>query len=170
MHKLIVIDGPSCAGKTTLAQALQTEYLPQIWLRFSIDTLVYGLPPGVLQDCNLHNNWAAVDVTALIHGAFACVDSLLNGGHRVVFDVVISTASRAEELQRYFAAHSVFYVGLTADWDCLQRRAIARKDRSLAEVKHGFETAPKHLPYDLCLDMTHQSPEQAARRVREALP
>ena len=170
MGKLIIIDGPSCVGKTTLAQALQEQCLPQVWLHFSIDTLVYGLPPSLLKACNLQNNWTAVDVNALMHGALACVESLLKAGHCVIFDVVISSARRAEELQRYFAAHPVFYVGLTADWDCLERRAIARKDRTLAEVKHGFETAPKHLPYDLYLDMTHQSPEQAARRVRELLP
>lgn len=130
--RLIVLDGPSCVGKSSVAKALQAACLPQVWLSFSTDTLVYGLPPSVLSDCNQNNDWGQVDVNALMEGTFACVSALLHTGNRVIFDGVISTARRGEAFQHQFSDHHVFYVGLTAPWMILEQRALARQDRTLA--------------------------------------
>ena len=46
--KLILLEGPSGSGKTSLANALQESLLPVMWLSFSMDTLIYTLPPSVL--------------------------------------------------------------------------------------------------------------------------
>lgn len=164
-RKLIVIDGPSCAGKTHLAHALQARMLPEVWLNFSIDTVVYTLPSAILSECNDHNNWEDVDIKAMIHGAFLCVNSLLGAGNHVIFDVVISSQKRAEELQEFFSKNDVFYVGLTAQWECLVQRVHTRQDRTLGEVEHGYRTSPKHLPYDLRVDTTHHDPATVADMV-----
>lgn len=165
--KLLVIDGPSCVGKTSLAKSLQEQFLPSVWLNFSIDTVVYTLPAAILDECNNENNWDRVDAAALMRGAFACVDGLLKAGNNIVFDVVISSEKRARQLQQVFDGHDPFYVGVTASWERLHERASAREDRTLAEVEHGFETSPKHLPYDLLVDTTHQDSSSAAREVLE---
>src|ERR1700683_67430 len=44
---VIVLNGPSSSGKTTLAQALQ-DVLDDTWLVFGIDTLISALPLSLL--------------------------------------------------------------------------------------------------------------------------
>lgn len=167
--QLIILDGPSCAGKTQLAQALQQQLLPQVWLNFSIDTVLYTLPETILQACNQDNHWEDIDIEAIMGGTLACVQSLLDTGNQVVFDIVITTPCRGQEIKSLFAKYEPFVVGLSAQWDCLVQRMQARGDRSLAEVQYGYKNAPQHLDYDLLLDSSQHSSDQLARTVMEAL-
>ncbi|MBE3671455.1 chemotaxis protein [Vibrio navarrensis] len=168
-YQLIVLDGPSCVGKTQLAKELQKQLSHEVWLSFSIDTMVYTLPQVILDGCNYENKWDTFDRNALLAGTFSCVQSLVNCGNKVIFDNVVSTERRASELLGYLNEFRVFYVGLTADWECLEQRVNEREDRTLAEVKHGYETAPKHLPYDILVDTTQCDSASVAKKVIKAM-
>ncbi|WP_028025595.1 phosphotransferase-like protein [Enterovibrio calviensis] len=159
---LIVLDGPSGAGKTTLSKALQETLLPENWLYISIDTLVYALPSSVLTRCNQENDWQSVDVDALMKGAFACVDALVTAGNSVIFDAVISTPTRALQMDLAFEQHERFYVGVNCELAELERRTRSREDRTIDEVRHGFATSPLHLQYDLEIDSTSMSVTELA--------
>ncbi|MGF1770622.1 chloramphenicol phosphotransferase CPT family protein [Enterovibrio makurazakiensis] len=154
---LIVLDGPSGAGKTTLSKALQETLLPENWLYLSIDTLVYTLPSSILERCNQENDWQSVDADTLFKGVFACVDALVNAGNKVIFDAVISTPTRALQMDLAFEQHQRFYVGVNCELSELERRTRLRGDRTLEEVRHGFATSPLHLQYDLEIDSTSMS-------------
>ncbi|HHX8280727.1 TPA: phosphotransferase-like protein [Vibrio diabolicus] len=164
-YQLIVIDGPSCVGKTQLAKELQKQLPHEVWLNFSVDTL----PQMVLDGCNYENKWDTFDRNALLAGTFSCVKSLVDCGNKVIFDNVVSTDRRANELLGYLNEFRVFYVGLTAEWACLEQRVNMREDRTLAEVKHGYETTPKHLPYDILVDTTQCDSESVAKEVIKAM-
>lgn len=45
----------------------------------------------------------------------------------------------------------------------------AREDRTLAEVKHGYERTPQLLPYDILVDTTKCDSESVAREVIKAM-
>ncbi|WCN14010.1 AAA family ATPase [Marinomonas mediterranea] len=168
-YQLIVIDGPSCVGKTQLAKELQKQLSHEVWLNFSIDSIVYTLPQMILDGCNYENKWDTLDRNALLAGTFSCVKSLLDCGDKVIFDNVVSTDRRANELLGYLNEFRVFYVGLTAEWACLEQRVNAREDRTLSEVKHGYETTPKHLPYDILVDTTKCDSVLVAKDVIKAM-
>ncbi|WP_434340054.1 phosphotransferase-like protein [Motilimonas cestriensis] len=168
-YQLIVIDGPSCVGKTQLAKELQKQLANEVWLNFSIDTIVYTLPQLILEGCNDENKWDTFDRNALLSGTFSCVKSLVDCGNKVIFDIVVSTDRRANELLGYLNEFRVFYVGLTAEWECLEQRVSEREDRTLAEVKHGYDTTPKHLPYDILVDTTQCESVSVAKEVIKAM-
>ncbi|EHQ9269907.1 AAA family ATPase [Vibrio parahaemolyticus] len=168
-YQLIVLDGPSCVGKTQLAKELQKQLSHEVWLNFSVDTIVYTLLQTILDGCNYDNKWDTFDRNALLAGTFSCVQSLVNCGNKVIFDNVVSTERRANELLGYLSEFRVFYVGLTAERKCLEQRVNAREDRTLDEVKHGYKTTPKHLPYDILVDTTQCDSESVAREVIKAM-
>ncbi|MDC0276478.1 chloramphenicol phosphotransferase CPT family protein [Verrucomicrobiales bacterium] len=84
--QVIIISGPSSSGKTTLTKALQEKLPPSIWLNFSFDTVIYSLPPNVLDRCNVKDDWSDVDGKALISGTLAALRALVDNGNRVIFD------------------------------------------------------------------------------------
>ena len=169
LYQLIVLDGPSCVGKTQLAKELQKQLSHEVWLNFSIDTIVYTLPQIILDGCNYDSKWDTFDRNALLAGTFSCLQSLVKCGNKVIFDIVISTERRANELLGYLTEFRVFYVGLTAGWEYLEQRVNAREDRTLAEVKHGYESTPKHLPYDIVVDTSQCDSKSVARKVIKAM-
>ena len=167
LPNLIVMDGPSGAGKTTVAKEIQEALLPSIWLNISIDSMVYGLPESVLERCNTKNDWEGVDNNLLFSGALAAVDAVVSSGGSVIFDVVVSNANRAEQIRQAFLTHKTFYIGVCCSWEEIEARTLIRGDRTREEARYGFENSPQHFEYDFCIDTTGASPSVIAKECLE---
>src|SRR4030095_6738086 len=156
-RKLVVITGSSGVGKSTLARALQERLLPDRWLHFSVDTIFYCLPRSVVLRADQQNDWSLVDSRAIVSAAYACTRTLLDLGHRVIFDAVILTENGAKELLRAFDGLDPLLVELTCSWNEIERRTIARGDRTLAEAEHGYRNAGGYLKADHVFDSGNKS-------------
>lgn len=168
-HKLIVITGSSGAGKSSLARALQEELLPAPWLYFSADTLFYCLPPSVVERVDQHNDRTGFDANALVASAHACVRTLLDRGQLLIFDAVVLSPKGEAALAAAFDAYQPLRVSLVCDWDEIERRTLARGDRTLEEARHGFQHAirPASTPHHF--DTTNRSAREIAVELRQSL-
>lgn len=164
-RKFIVITGSSGVGKSTLARALQEELLPDQWLHFSVDSLFYCLPRSVVLRADQQNDWSLVDSRAIVGAACACTKTLLELGHRVIFDAVVLTEKGANEMLRAFAGLDPLFVELTCSWGEIEKRTLARGDRTLAEAEHGHRKAGGHLEADHVFDSSAESAERIAARL-----
>lgn len=160
--KLIILEGPSGSGKSSLAAALQECLLPGIWLSFSMDTLIYTLPPSVLHRCNSANDWSGVDGRAIGAAALRCLRALVECGNKVIFDLCIPNSKYAETLQADVRDLSPVTVGVRCDWPEIERRTLQRADRSMEEAERTFKAGHRLQNHDLVLDTTAMSPGTAA--------
>lgn len=167
--KIIVLDGPSGVGKTALAKAMQEELLPDLWMNFSIDSLVYALPDSVLERCNKYNDWSSVNSNALFLSAFSCVNGIAKNGNSVIFDIVITDEDRADELRNAFSECEFVVVGVFCEWGEIKRRTMDRGDRTLREAEYGFNNSPKYFRYDVIVNTTSITPLEAARECIESV-
>lgn len=163
--KVILITGPSGAGKTSLVKALQETLLPSVWLSFSVDSIIYSLPESTLNRCNLHHDWSGVDGGALYRGVFSCLRALVDSGSNVIFDIVLTSPKRAEALLAQLVGVEVRTIGLECSWSEIERRTLARADRTLEEARLSFEKSPGLLKHDFVIDTTALSPGQIAEQL-----
>jgi chloramphenicol 3-O phosphotransferase len=164
-RRLVIITGSSGVGKSTLARALQEELLAEQWLHFSVDTLFYCLPPSVIRRVDRQNDRSIVDSKAIVTGAHACARTLLDLGHKVIFDAVVSSEAGASAMSRAFEEFDPLLVELTCSWDEIQRRTLARGDRTLAEAEHGFRHASGRVRAHRTFDTTASNSEHIAAQI-----
>lgn len=167
MATVVVLNGTSSSGKTTVARAFQA-LAPRLFLNFSIDSILYALPPGALDRIQRGAGISDLPLPELVRGFYACVRELLALGHDLVIDHAVTAPYHVELLRAATAGHAVVLVGLDCPAEVLRRREADRGDRrpGLAEEQRG--RIHSLLTYDLFFDTSELSAEEIARRIVEA--
>src|SRR5512141_3081669 len=108
--KIIIINGPSSSGKTTLALAAQKHYdIP--FLRFSFDLFLDNqvLPLDQIRSGSF--SWEAMR-PSVFRGIHQCLPALANAGNNLIFDHIIESKSWLEDLLECVKDLDVFFIGL----------------------------------------------------------
>lgn len=148
--KIIIINGPSSSGKTTLSLALQKR-LKIPFIRFSFDLFIENkvLPREQIDRGNF--SWPAMR-PAVFDGLHLCVPALASAGNNVIFDHIIETEGWLHDLVRHLADFDVFFVGLHCSVEELERREIQRRDRRIGEARADLQIVHRFGIYDLELN------------------
>ena len=151
--KIVLINGASSAGKSTLAKAFQAQ-IDDPFLRFSLDLLLFGgevLPAR--RDSTGAFSWATMR-PRLFEGYYGCLAALAAAGNNLVADHIIETQRQFDRLIQSLMPFDVFYVGLRCPIPELERRERQRGDRRIGDARRDYELVDQFGPYDVELDAT----------------
>ena len=148
--KIIIINGPSSSGKTTLALALQNQ-LDIPFIRFSFDLF---LDHKAFLSEQIRNGMFSWDLMrpAVFRGLHQCLPALATADNNIIFDHIIETKPWLHELLSLIVELDVFFVGLHCSLPELERREIQRGDRRRGEAHLDFQTVHSITSYDLELN------------------
>ncbi|HEU4325523.1 MAG TPA: AAA family ATPase [Roseiflexaceae bacterium] len=182
--QIIVLNGTSSAGKSTLAKALQ-NLLPEPYLHIGIDTVIFALPKRYLNPPLWHEvfryTWPpdgsseglAIDAGPLGHqligGLHLSVAALARAGNRVIVDHVLLERAWVGECARLLGDLPALFVGVLCPLDVVEQRERDRKDRTLGQARAQFWRVHAHGTYDLTVDTAQHSPEECAEQIRRGL-
>jgi chloramphenicol 3-O phosphotransferase len=150
---IILINGASSAGKSTLARAFQAQ-IDEPFLRFSLDLLMFSrevLP--VRRDDAGPFSWAVMR-PRLFEGYYGCLAALAAAGNNLVVDYIVETQQQLSGLVGLLAPFDVFYVGLRCPLPELERRERQRGDRRIGDARRDHDLVHRFGPYDVELDAT----------------
>jgi len=171
--QVILLNGASSAGKTSLSRALQRR-LPRPWLTFGVDSLIAAMPPqleGAPEGLMIYADgrvttgpaWQALEADWR-----RALGAMARSGVRLVIDEVMFGGAEAQaQWNAALAGLSVLWVAVTCDPAEMARREAARGDRVVgmsalqAGIVHGG------VVYDLEVDTSALSPEECAKLVLE---
>jgi chloramphenicol 3-O phosphotransferase len=185
---IVVLNGASSSGKTTLARALQ-DLWPSPLLLTGIDAFIFGWPDTYATYPSDDGSLAAPNsgvrivpglgpapswipefgddfhsMMRLAHESWALIS---NGGFNLVIDhVLIDPTLRKQARDTLVGA---FWVGVTCDVDELIRRETARGDRHVGFASGTSAVVHQEMSYDLVIDSTATSSEFLARQVYDAV-
>ena len=162
--KIILINGPSSSGKTTLALALQKQ-LELPFIRFSFDLFMEHKAFPTEQ---IHNGtflWEAMR-PSVFRGLHQCVPALATSGNNIIFDHIIETKEWLHQLISLIAELDVFFVGLHCSLPELERREFRRGNRNKGEAYRDFQTVHSITSYDLELDSENLLDDNVALLIR----
>lgn len=192
---LILVNGPSSAGKTTLCRALQQKIL-EPYLLVGFDDFIFmtasryyrGADSGHQHERDAFTALgvemiatsmpgAPVSVTAkfgpvfrrLLDSMAPAVRALIDGGNAVIFDHVLHDRAMYESYRRATAGLDVFTVGVICPLDVLEARERERGDRVLGRARGLTEVVHEFCSYDMTVDTAALSPEACVAAILDAL-
>jgi chloramphenicol 3-O phosphotransferase len=187
--EVIVLNGASSSGKSTLAVALQ-DILDETWLIFGIDTLISAIPIKLLA---MHEE-ATIGARPRAHevreGGIAFdadgditvgpefqrleaawlegLASIAATGTRLILDeVFLDGALSQDRLRKSLVGRTVAWIGVTCDADLAMRRERDRGDRVVGQFERQAERAHEGVHYDLVVDTSVRPPDEIAQQIAE---
>lgn len=147
---IILLNGASSAGKSTLARALQ-QRLPLPFWHWSIDHLRAArvLPQARIEAGEFA--WGELR-EAFFDGFHRSIPALAAAGNHLLVEHIVETRAWMDRMLRLLAGFDVYYVGVHCALDALERRERARGDRRIGEARADFEVTHTFGHYDVECD------------------
>jgi chloramphenicol 3-O phosphotransferase len=172
--QVIVLNGGSSSGKSTLARALQAA-LAEPWLTFGVDDFVAALPASLMSsDAGIA---FASDGGVTVGPAFSALDAawvagiaaMARAGARVIVDeVFLGGADSQARWVRALGDLPTLWVGVHCDAAAATAREAARGDRTPGMAARQSALVHQGVTYDLSVDTTHADPATLARTIASA--
>jgi chloramphenicol 3-O phosphotransferase len=150
--KIILLNGASSSGKSTLARAVHAHIDEPFW-HISIDHL---LAAGVLPQQRIDSaEFSRKEVRpSFFDGFHRCIPALAEAGNNLIVEHIVETDAWMRKLLRLLAHLDVFFVGVHCPLLELERRERERGNRRIGDARNDFETTHGFGVYDFEVQST----------------
>ena len=175
---IILVNGPSSAGKTTLCRALQAAILTP-YLVVGFDDFIFMSAPRYYRGADSGRQDERDAFTALgvemvttspagappsvvarfgpvfrhiLDSMAPAVRALIDGGNAVIFDHVLHDRAMYESCVKAFAGLDVLAIGVTCPVEILEARERERGDRVLGRARGLADVVHAFQSYDVTID------------------
>lgn len=162
--QIICLNGTSSSGKTAIAKELQ-ESLPNVYLNFSIDNILYALPDRALFRMTHGQEISDLNYPQLVRSFNACVCRLAEMGNFLVVDNAMATTEQVSDFLDSIRGFSTLLVGVHCALEELNRRERNRGNRTIGEAAAQIHRVHRCFIYDIEVDSTAQSPSKLAAEI-----
>lgn len=164
--KIILLNGTSSSGKSSLAKALQ-EQLDQPYLHVDGDYFWQLYPKRYFDRVSdeQYRIWRGRFLVA----CYRSVATLAGAGLNVIVDEVLTRPKVLTWLQEALAGFEVIFVGLHCGLEELERRERERGDRRAGLARFQYPNIHIHGRYDIEVDTERYDTVSCAMQVKEQL-
>ncbi len=161
--KIILINGASSSGKSTLCAAVQTAVAEPFW-HWSIDHLVASQTLPIARIKSGEFLWPELRPN-FFDGFHNSLPALAAAGNNLLVEHIVENEQWMVRRVTLLKDFDVFFVALHCDLEELERRERARGDRPPGDARRDFDTLHKFGQYDLELTSTDGVERNAAALV-----
>lgn len=171
--KIILINGTSSSGKSTILHAIQNS-VEDVYLECGIDKFIFMMPERYLErplwdDVLGLASKAGATGHQLIRGMHQTIKALSLAGCNVLADHVLVEPEWARECATLFSSLPAYLVGVNCPIEILEERERNRKNRTLGQAALQIPLIHKYLSYDVEVDSHQQSVEECVKSILSCL-
>jgi chloramphenicol 3-O phosphotransferase len=169
-----MLNGTSSSGKTALGRALQGR-LADPWMLLGIDFFITAMPLrlyGTTEGHDIRDDGSIVTgpTWRYLYGHWReAIATLAVGTDVIVDEVLLEGAADQERWSRALDGLDVTYVAVRCDPDVTDERERARGDRHPGQAAWQRDRVHVGVLYDIEVDTTSMSPDDAAAEVAAQL-
>ncbi|SMC21106.1 chloramphenicol 3-O phosphotransferase [Andreprevotia lacus DSM 23236] len=163
LPQVIILNGNSSSGKTSLAHALQ-EKLPEQYLNFSIDSVLYALPPSDLHKMQRGEviERSGYHWPSLVRGYHYALPGLLQAGLKLIIDNAWCDIEEKRELLTELAGYHQALIGVHCSLEVALAREQQRGDRAAGLAAWEHPRVHERMIYDFEVNSDDSTPAQSA--------
>ncbi|NHJ02364.1 MAG: chloramphenicol phosphotransferase [Candidatus Heimdallarchaeota archaeon] len=179
--KIILLNGPSSSGKSTIAKELQ-EILAEPYILFPIDCFLNFyltslpkrfFPPPVRKNISFPEGLELRDKEIqwlkLLTGFHNCIVALSNSEINVIVEHVLESSFMVAHCLNTLCGFPVLFVGVQCNLAELRRRETLRNDRKSGMGEAQYHVVHTHTCYHLSVDTSTDTPEICAQKIKAVL-
>jgi len=189
---VIVLNGPSGSGKSSIQNAFQSLMLPNLWIKVGIDNLFDAPMPDITPE-NMERwqspnpiRWVETttgrggsQVITLMVGdqgekvAYAmnsAIAAYARNGNNVIVDYIAYDQKWLADLKRKLSTCNAYYVAVDIPLEVLEERERARGTSPSGHARSHYDTVYGPYSYDLRVNSAQYSPEEIAQQIKKILP
>jgi chloramphenicol 3-O phosphotransferase len=168
---VIVLNGGSSAGKSSLATCLQRR-LDGTWLVLGIDDLIRALSHGPLDTGAGGSLEITPEGTVVVGDTFRSAEASWYQGLAaiartrtgvIVDEVFLGGGASQARLQAALEGLAVLWVGVQCEASVAETREARRSDRIAGMARDQADRVHEGVTYDLIVDTAHADPDECAR-------
>lgn len=188
---VIILNGPSAAGKSSIQKAFQDLMMPSLWLKVGIDNLFDGPMPDITLD-NIEYwqkpnaiRWVIStkdvqenNVITLFTGeqgqkvAYAMNNAIVayaKSGCNIIVDYIAYKQEWLKDLQQKLKPFNTLYIAVDISLQELERRESARGTSPAGHARSHYDTVYGSVQYDARVNSEHNSAQEIAEQIKTAL-
>lgn len=166
---VILLNGTSSSGKTTIANALQ-EKLSEPYVYVSIDNYFSRYAEKILDPTSQEDAAALAglipDVISDFHRSVA---SLAQSGNNILVDHVLQEKEWLQECVKSWKGLEVIFVGIKCPLEVVEQREKERGDREIGTARYQFQRVHIHDLYDIEVDTSIFSADECMTSIVELI-
>ncbi len=157
---IVVLDGPSSAGKTTLARAVRAR-IGVTAAPISLDHFFAFKHPDAKNDWHMF--------ATLSDATFATAVAFANRGFDVIVDTVFERPESLQSARRALVDHVHHFVAVTCDVHELEARERRRGDRRIGQARDQHARVFHDADYALWIDTARLSVDECVAKIAALL-
>ena len=158
---VIVLHGPTSAGTSTIAKALQAT-APAPAFHVSLDAFV-----TMSNRCDMRSDEERQQAYHIhCENLRSTLARVVGTQFDVILDLVLRDETELEATLRVLAGRPTYVVKVSAPLDVLEERERTREDRAIGMAREQVTDPAYARSYDLAIDTSTCSPEEAAAAIR----
>lgn len=178
MSDIMVLNGTSSSGKSTLAKTLQRQLTDAPFLHAGIDNYIFMLPKQYLNPplwnmvfTYTYKNGTIQSIQTgpfgfqLMTGMHKSIAALADAGLNIIIDHVLLERVWLHEMGSLYRDCRVWFIGVRCPLDVLEQRERGRKDRTLGQARAQVDVVHAGMVYDFEVDTSKLSPEACTERI-----
>lgn len=190
---VIILNGPSSAGKTSIQKAFQKK-AKRHFLRVGIDTFFDALieepdlstfhqdkkleqltPTGeLIRSIELttdENKFPIVPLKIgpagdrIIFGMHSAIAAYAEAGNNLIVDYILYNPAWTEDLKEKLKGEKTYFIKVHAPLEVIEQREKSRNTSPVGHARSHYNTVHKNMSYHLSIDSSIQTPEESASQI-----
>jgi chloramphenicol 3-O phosphotransferase len=188
---VIILNGPSSAGKSSIQKEFQFMMMPNLWIKLGVDNLFDKPMPDITLD-NLSFwqsenpiRWVSTDkdkdenaVVTLFtgdqgdqvaYGMNSAIVEYAKNGNNIIVDYIAYKKEWIDDLQRKLEGIKTYWVKVEIPLSVIEERETARGTSPKGHARSHYDTVHWDIEYDFSVHSDTDSAETIAEQIKEFL-